>query len=140
MWIWVSMFAAICWGLSYVSVEHVLKTSDKFSYLFFISFSNCLIYLSLALYNGKLHTLQPLLGNFKWLILIIAASVIGNFLTISAVQLKSATHAAAIEISYPIWCALFAYLLFGHFPITWKSAIGLIFIVVGTVIFVLNEK
>ena len=140
MWLWVSMFAAICWGLSYVSAEHVLKTTDKLSYLFFISLVNCLVYLSLALSNNKLYTLQPLLSNYKWLALIVGASVMGNFLTISAVQLKSATHAAAIEISYPIWCALFTYLLFGHFPITWKSAIGLVFIVLGTVIFVLNEK
>ncbi len=135
MWVVVALLTAVAWGLYYVSIGQVLKTTDKTVFICLVSVINAPIYFFLASRQPN-HTIE----FNKWLVIAILSSIIGNFLTFWAVELKSATHAAFIEVSYPVWCVLFCYLLLGEVHLTWKSLVGGLIILIGIGIFVLGEK
>ena len=139
-WIVTSLAAAITWGVLYVSAEQVMKTTDKYAYLSVAFLVNLIFFSCIALYQQTFHTLKSIGSDPKWFILVVISSLLGNFLTFTAVQQKSATHAAAIEISYPFWCAIITILFLHHSPITAKQFLGLIIAVFGTVIFIVSER
>lgn len=140
MWVITSLCAAITWGVLYVSAGQVMKTTDKFAYLALVSLINVTTYFSIASWSQKLYTLKPIISDPKWFLIVAISSLLGNFLTFSAVQQKSATHAAAIEISYPIWCAIITMVFIGYSPINARQYIGLFIAVIGTFIFIMCEK
>ena len=69
-------------------------------------------------------------------IMIVALSYVGGaFLIFLAIAEKNATLANLVEISYPIFTFLFAWLLFREVQISWQAALGglLIFSGIGLI-------
>lgn len=138
MWIVAALFTAVCWGFCYVCAEQAIKHVDKSVYLVISGALNCLFWI--VLFISKSKTSMDFDKAKWWLAGAVVAAIIGNFLSIKAIELKNATYASVIEISYPIWCAFFTILLIGTNPLTWRSTCGIILVMLGTTLFVLGEK
>lgn len=133
MWIIAALLTAICWGLSYTAAGEVIKTTGKMQYMFLITAVNVVIYSGLFAASVKTPW-SALAANKWWVLAAIVSSVAGNYLTFLAIELKGATHAAMIEITYPLWCALFSMWLLGENPLTIRSAIGAVLILAGVLL------
>jgi len=132
MWLYYALLTAASWGLCYTACGQILKTSDKYAYLTIISLSNCIFWFSTAILNQS--HFESLKTNKGWLIVAMITSLLGNFCTLKAIEGKNAVLAAAVEISYPVWCWLFTFLLVGAEPISYRVAGGIVLIFLGTLL------
>ena len=129
LWFYYALSSAILWGLAYTLVEKLL------SYTFTTPFIMVAISLLQAALFGFFLTvtggweknfavIRELPLAFYILILGGLAFFVGNFLIFEAINLKNASYANLIEISYPLFTVLFSYLIFKNFEITVPAAIG----------------
>lgn len=116
MWIVYAMVASMLWGLMYVLNEQVFKTlSISFSYL--VTFTaGALVFLILSLQQGVLsRDIQVLMSQrqIQWfLALDIVVFLVAEIFIALSITHKNATLAGLVEISYPVFIAIFAYLIF----------------------------
>lgn len=133
MWILFALGASLFWGLTYVFNEQVYKKISVFTSLGIASLVIFIITLLISYFSGNLkpdlfsivsskQLLWYVIGGI--VVLLIAELFIGFSITA-----KSATLAGLVEISYPIFIALFSYLIF-------KSKITIPTIIGGVVVFI----
>lgn len=142
MWFWCALLTAVAWGLCYTCAEQVVKTTDKSVY--YIITNSCglifwICWLTTKADRSKI-SIDNLYEQKYWLITSVIASISGSYLCIQAIQLKNATWASVVEVSYPLFCALFAFLLFGHNVVNLTSGFGMILVIAGTIVFVLGSS
>lgn len=119
-WYIAALGAALVWGLHYPLIDRALKHISAFSVLFLTAVGVIALapfyYQRLALDYATLKTLP---GGARLQVLAIAlTSVAGSLLLFVSIQDKNATLASLIEISYPLFVALFAYAVFGERALT----------------------
>ncbi|MCE9628706.1 MAG: EamA family transporter [Candidatus Vogelbacteria bacterium] len=144
MWLIYSLAASLFWGLTYVLNERVYK---HISFLTSLVITSFFAFVTLGLVSYFTRNLQKDLHTIVsseavlWLVgggvvtLIVAEVFIG--LSISS---KNATLSGLIEISYPIFIALFSYLLFKENQLTLPTGIGASLIFIGiAVIYFFNK-
>ncbi len=133
MWIVYALCAAMLWGLTYVLRGEIYKQISIYSSLGITYFFFCIILLLFSHLTGRLRAdIQTLssskttLGYFAvaFFVLLFAEICIG--LSISA---KNPTLAGIVEIAYPLFIALFSFILF-------KQQVPLSTIVGGVIVFV----
>lgn len=129
LWFWSALAAAVLWGLSYSAGEYTLKnglTASSQMALFGLVLTP--IYVTLSWRNGSLRTgIETLRTNPKVLAYFIVIAIcygFANFLSYYAIQQKNATLASLIEISYPLFVALFAFSIFRESQLTMGAIIG----------------
>lgn len=128
------------WGFGYALSEKVMK--DSFHPLFIMVVTGFL-YLTLSLAaaaftNNLKHELNTVLNNPSSLISVLLVSlsvVIGSFLILYAISLKNATMVNLIEITYPVFTLIFAYIIMKEVQITPATLFGglLIFAGIGVI-------
>lgn len=128
MWLIYAALAAIIWGLSYTLDERVFR--NHISPLTLLAGSMLIggsVFLVLAYFFRLKADIIILSQNRKllWLMLsaIIAANA-GTFFIALSIQAKNATLAAIIELSYPFFTILFAWLIFKENYFNIKIMIG----------------
>lgn len=110
------MAASMLWGLMYVLNEQVLKNlSISFSYL--VTFAaGAFVFLIVSLQQGVLtRDIQVLTSQrqIQWLLALdIAVFLIAEMFIALSITHKNATLAGLVEISYPVFIAIFAYFIF----------------------------
>jgi uncharacterized membrane protein len=139
-WYIPALFTAFCWALSYSCAEVALKSIDRKAYLALSGTTNCIFWMFWLLTSkNKIHCYLNQKSIF-WMILAFATAIAVNYLCISAIQSKSATHASIIETSYPLFCILIAFLATGQFQLSLISSIGAALVLIGMVIFILGSN
>jgi len=129
--IWFSLVAAILWGLSYALDERVMKG--------FSAKQTLLMHYAVGFFLSLLWV--PTSGIFIGLrqmtskdAVTLSASLLATYtaalLILTSISKVGATTAAVIEVSYPFWTALSAYLLFKE-AMTLHQALGGTLIVLG---------
>jgi drug/metabolite transporter (DMT)-like permease len=81
-------------------------------------------------------------GNKSVLLIILlnaACVVTGQFLILTSISEKNATLSSMVEITYPIFVALFSWLLFRQFHLSWTSIIGGLMIMSGVFLIYLKN-
>lgn len=137
-WIICSLLTAILWGISYSAIEQIIKTIDKCTYLFISSIIIALFYIN-AISRKDFNNIYLNKNNvFYWMILSLLSSLIAGYMSIRAIEKSSASLAASLEITYPFWCMLFAYLFFSK-CISYTSLLGVISIFVGVIIVIFDN-
>ena len=133
-WVWLSILAALIWGLEYALGEKVL---DKVSALL-LFFWSCIIQavfaIILATYTKTPLSPLPLLERHtRWPALCYGflAFVAGLSITSSIKTSSNATISSLIEISYPFFVAMFTWLLFRENRMSWGVAVGGVLIMAG---------
>jgi drug/metabolite transporter (DMT)-like permease len=135
LWFFCALGAAIMWGAGYVVTEILLKKYGLTPA--FIMFASQLITLPIwfliCAYLGQVSPgfkLMASVPSAAGLVFLQAVLIIGGaFLIIHSISMKNATLASLIEISYPLFTALFAYLILKDTQVNlWTAAGGLLII------------
>lgn len=135
MWLIYASLASAFWGLTYVLNEQVFKQISVPTTLAINGFLFAIVTFFIALYMGTFKAdLATLSSSSRTLGLVAAgaaAIIIAEiFISLSITQ-KNATLAGLVEITYPLFIALFAYLLFKEGQLTLPVAMGGILILAG---------
>lgn len=140
LWFFYSLTASILWGVGYVLAEKILKqTVISPAFLMLTATAVTLpLYAALCVYLGEFKT--GMAATFSsplvfWLVVLHALTIIGgNFLILTSVVEKNATLVTMIEITYPLFVALFAYLILKEVQLTWATAAGAALIFSGVAV------
>ncbi len=134
MWILLALGASLFWGLTYVFNEQVYKKVSIFTSLGITSLIVGVITLIIAASLGQLRPdIDALLTSKKLLWYFLAgagALLIAELFIGFSIVGKSATLAGLVEISYPIFIALFSYFLFKN-NVTVPTIVGGLIIFAG---------
>ena len=145
MWIVYAFGAAIIWGISYAASGRVIERGMTPLVFFFLYtlFGAATAAAALAL-TGKTGTLisefRALGADWVWLAVAIVSSAAGGLLIYVAIGEKNATLASLIEISYPFFVALFAWLFFRETQFNWPTILGGVLILGGVGVVFLGER
>lgn len=137
MWILFALGASLFWGMSYVLSEEIYKKISVFTALSIMSLAVFFLTLIIAHFTGNLKPDLAEIASSKrlmWYVLGgIAALLIAELFIGFSIVSKNATLAGLIEISYPIFIALFSYLFFKN-NVTVPTIVGGIVIFIGVFI------
>lgn len=122
-----AIITAILWGVSYTAIEPVVKNIDKSTYIFIAASVSFLVYGFISLYyNHFPKDIQVLSENPQcalYCTLAIVSGVVANYIALKAIESSGASLAAALEISYPFWCMLFAWILWNE-TLSYQALLG----------------
>ena len=140
LWFILSLTAAVMWGLSYALSERLMQHGVGAALILLcIGFVTMPLYGAIAEIKGEI---KSGLAIFAQKPLVLAMTVImalgivgGNYLIMKSIALKNATYASMIEITYPLFTCLFAWLLFRDVQLNMYTAMGaaLIFVGIGVI-------
>jgi len=139
-WYIPALLTAFCWALSYSCAEFALKSIDKKMYLALSGTANCMFWMIWLLASKTKIQCDFNIKSIFWMTLSFASIIAGNYLSVNAIQSKSATHASVVETSYPLFCILFAFLATGQFQLSFISTLGVIVVIIGMIIFILGSN
>lgn len=139
MWAILALGASIMWGLAYAISEKVLRAGVHPSILMvssaMISFP---LFVFVASYLGQVKPgMDILMAQPKLIPIIIIqalAIVIGSYMIFVAVNMKNATLVNLIEITYPLFTALFAYIILKDVQFNWWTLVGGLVVMSGLAI------
>lgn len=138
-----AILTAIFWGVSYGSCEYALKTIDKKLFFFFTGIGTAVfwsIYFfgTTNLQDKSTYTLD--IRGFLWLLSSMACGLLGNFFCIKAIQQMGSVKASVIEITYPIFCAIFVMLCSRSFSLNIIQIFCMIVVLLGSAGFMWYDK
>ena len=145
MWIVYALAAAIIWGISYAASGRVIERGITPLVFFFLYtlFGAAAAAGALTL-TGKTGTLlsevRALGTDWVWLVVAVVSSAAGGLLIYMAIGEKNATLASLIEISYPFFVAVFAWLFFRETQFNWPTILGGILILGGVAVVFFGER
>lgn len=140
------MAAAVLWGMSYAASGRVMERGmTPLSFFFFYTLFGAVTAGWALAWTGRIGNLFGeirLLGpEWGWFILALISSAAGSLLIYLAIGEKNATLASLIEISYPLFVAVFAWLFFREAQFNGPTILGGILILVGvTIVFLGNPE
>jgi drug/metabolite transporter (DMT)-like permease len=141
-WYLAALGAAIVWGIHYPLIAHAMKHISLPSVLVLSVLP--LFVLGPFFYRPVVADLQTLMGlgwGVRALILAISlTSLVGTVFLYLAIGGKNATLAATIEISYPVFVALFSWMLFREIQINASVVSGAALVFAGVAIIILGNR
>jgi len=145
MWIIYALSAAVIWGISYAASGRVIERGMTplaffFSFALFGSIAAGLALLLLgkmATIPGEIRGLGP---DWVWFVVAMVTSATGALLIYMAISEKNATLASLIEISYPLFVAIFAWLFFRETQFNLASLLGGLMILGGVGVVFLGNR
>ena len=143
-WFFYALFAAVAWGLGYVLDERVLNNGVSPATLILAHSLIALpFYLILCWKNGMAFEDINIIVQDKWIMfytLVAALCVVGgNYFIFVSLSEKNATLTSIVEISYPFFVAIFAWLLFRETQLNMSIIVGGMFIFAGVVLILRNN-
>ncbi|BAV32998.1 membrane protein [Sulfuricaulis limicola] len=140
-WYVTALGAALVWGVHYPLVDHALKKLSLVSVLLLTALPIVVLGLffhrTLAADYAVWTTLGT--GTRARVLALALTSLLGSVLLFLSIAGKNATLASLIEISYPVFVALFAWLLFREIHINPSVIIGGLLVFAGVVMIVWNN-
>lgn len=135
-WYLTALAAAIVWGIHYPLVDHSLKKLSLPGLLLLTSLP--IIALAPLFLRELQQDLRVLTDSGAterlWMLAPMLTSLVGSVLLFAAISSKNATLASLIEVSYPAFVALFAWLLFREVHLTTTALIGGGMVMAGVVL------
>jgi len=140
-WYISALAAAVVWGIHYPLVGYALKRLSLASVLVLTALPIVLMVPFLTRALGRdLATLRGMPpGEAAPILALCATSAIATVLLFVSIGGKNATLASLIEIFYPVFVALFAWVLFREVHLTAAVALGAALIFAGATIVVWNN-
>jgi drug/metabolite transporter (DMT)-like permease len=143
-WIVYALLAAVLWGGTYVMYEVLLKNLSASAILFFSSLGATLVFFCWVIFGGSLEKDWQLIkkgGSETNLLLgIIAFSVLANLTFLASMRLKNATLSGLVEITYPLFTALFAWVFLKDAQLSMGTFFGALLIMAGVICISYFEK
>lgn len=145
MWLIYAIAASICWGMSYAACGPILKKGVS-PLIFFFGYSlfGVIGALVALLSSGKISQALRIegvdRGDLGWFFFSIGGSALGAYLTYAAMSAKNPTLASLIEISYPIFVVVFAWVFFREMQLNTLTLCGGLLVIAGVSVIVLGER
>jgi drug/metabolite transporter (DMT)-like permease len=140
-WYLTAIGAALIWGIHYPLIDNALKRLSLVSVLLLTALPILVVtpffYRSLI---GDYRVFMAMDGQERATVLAIAlTSLLASVLLFLSIDSKNATLASLIEITYPVFVALFAYLLFREVYVNTSVLLGSLLVFAGVGIIILNN-
>ena len=127
--------ASLCWGVSYAVSEQLLRKISVAAVMVTTSTATLAFALCLGLVGNSFaqdfDTLKKTSGAFPLVAISIVVYVAANCFILLSTKSKNATMAAMVEITYPLFTALFAWLFFRQVQVTAGTLLGAGLILAG---------
>lgn len=145
MWIVYALAAAIIWGVSYAASGRVIERGmAPLTFFFYYAAFGTLIGALTVAATGRLVSLasdlKGLGPDWVWFAVALVSSAAGTLLIYVAIGEKNATLASLIEISYPLFVAIFAWLFFRQVEFNAMTIVGAGLILGGVAIVYLANR
>jgi drug/metabolite transporter (DMT)-like permease len=146
MWIVYALTAAVLWGVSYAASGRVIERGMTplaffFCYALFGVAAAALALVWVGKLGGVPAEVKALGPDGIWFAVAVVTSAAGALLIYMAIGERNATLASLIEISYPFFVAVFAWLFFRETQFNWPTVLGGVMILGGvTVVFLGNRN
>lgn len=145
MWIVYALAAAIIWGISYAASGRVIERGiTPLVFFFLYTFFGAAAAAIALVVSGKAGALvsefRSLQNDWIWLLVAVISSAAGGLLIYIAIGEKNATLASLIEISYPFFVALFAWVFFREIQFNWRTLVGGALILGGVAVVFFSER
>jgi drug/metabolite transporter (DMT)-like permease len=140
-WYVTAIGAALVWGVHYPLVDHALKKLSLISVLLLTA----LPIVVLALFFHRTLTADYAVwttldtGPRIRVLALALTSLLGSVLLFLSIAGKNATLASLIEISYPVFVAVFAWLLFREIHVNTSVIIGGLLVFAGVTMIIWNN-
>jgi drug/metabolite transporter (DMT)-like permease len=136
MWIVVSVAAAALWGFSYAMSERFLKQGLSPAFIMLVQTALSVpLYGTLAWKFTNVEKQVDLLRSqpklFFWVAFMAVCYLTANLMVFWSIGQKNATVVSLIEISYPLFTAAFAWILFNQIQMNTGIAVGAAMIIAG---------
>lgn len=133
-WWMYAIFASLIWGIHYNLIAKAMTVASPIT---IYALPNIILIASLPLwYKVIINDVQSVMassGEVKAAVgAIMFTSILGTVAAYKAIHTSNATIASLIEITYPVFVAIFAALLFHENHLNWPIAIGGTMIMLGT--------
>ena len=145
MWFVYAMSAAVIWGVSYAASGRAIERGvSPVTFFFLYSVAGTALGLVSLAATRRLAAvpseIRGLGADWVWLAIAVVTSAIGSLLIYLAIGKKNATVASLIEISYPFFVALFAWLFFRQAQAGVPTIIGGVLVLAGVAIIFVTTK
>jgi drug/metabolite transporter (DMT)-like permease len=141
-WYLAAIGAAIIWGIHYPLIDFAMKRISVYTVLL-ISVLPVLFLMPVFIRDlaRDVDVFKLLPTNEQWLVAAIGlTSTLGAVLLYLSVNSKNATLASLIEITYPVFVVLFAYLFFRQVHVNTSVILGGLMILVGAGLIIYNNQ
>ncbi len=136
------MGAAVTWGIYYPLVDMALKRISLYSVILLSMIPVLLVMpLFLKTVSNDIETVKTLPVSEQWIIACLGLiGLFGEVMVYLAITGKNATLASLIEMTYPVFVVLFAYLFYRQMHVTSSVFIGGLMILVGAGLIIYNHQ
>ena len=141
-WYLTALAAALVWGIHYPLVDFALKRVSIFSVLL-LSVLPILLLMPIFLRDlaRDLDAVRALPGAEQGMIAAIGlTSLLGAVLLYLSIAGKNATLASVIEITYPVFVVVFAYLIFRQVHLNASVVTGGLMVIAGAGLIIYNNQ
>ena len=141
-WYLAAIGAAIIWGIHYPLIDFAMKRLSVYTVLL-ISVLPVLFLMPVFIRDlaRDVDVFKLLPTNEQWLVAAIGlTSTLGAVLLYLSVNSKNATLASLIEITYPVFVVLFAYLFFRQVHVNTSVILGGLMILIGAGLIIYNNQ
>ena len=145
MWLLYALAASLFWGMSYAASGPLLKKGLN-PLIFFLGYSlfGFLGALLFMLLTGRISTFLKgstlTSADLGWFLFSIGGSALGAYLTYAAMGAKNPTLVSLIEISYPLFVVIFAWVFFRELQLGPATLLGGLLILTGVGVIILAER
>jgi len=145
LWLIYALAAAVIWGINYAISGRLLERGMSAPTLFFIDLVfgtvavGALITLS-GRWSAAMAEVRGLGGDLAWLVIAVAAATAAGLLIFLSIGAKNATLASLIEVTYPLFTAFFAWMLFRQATMNPATILGGLLIFAGVLIVALGNR
>jgi len=141
-WYVTAIGAALVWGVHYPLVDHALKKVSLISVLLLTAIP---VILTAVFFHrtiaADVAVWRAMEAMDRGMVLALAlTSLAGSVLLFLSISGKNATLASLIEISYPVFVALFAWLLFREMHINASVVVGGLLVFAGVCLIIWNNQ
>ncbi len=145
MWIVYALSAAVIWGISYAASGRVIERGMTplaffFSYALFGAVAAGLTLAVMGKMGALPGEVRALGADGVWFVVAMVTSAAGALLIYMAIGEKNATLASLIEISYPFFVAIFAWLFFRETQFNFATLLGGLMILGGVAVVFLGNR
>jgi len=141
-WYIAALGAAITWGIYYPLVDMALKRISLFSVILLSMIPVLLVTsLFLKIIGDDIETVKTLPVSEQWIIASLGLiGLFGEVMVYLAISGKNATLASLIEMTYPLFVVIFAYVFYKQMHVTASVLIGGLMVLVGSGLIIYNNK
>ena len=141
-WYVAALGAAVTWGIYYPLADMALKKISIYSVIL-LSMIPVLLVLPIFIksVSNDIAVVRGLPWSEQWIFLVLGLiGLVGEVLVYTAITGKNATLASLIEMTYPIFVVIFAYLFYREVHVTPSVFVGGLLILVGAAIIIYNNQ